>query len=112
MIFKITKYLWDHENYKCSYFQSSKELTKNLKLFLTNNNMQEQVKQLIDYKKDNENQIDFSKKDIKDNEVSENYYFFVYTQFLYHIKIKLLITIFLKGWILWKRSFAANVELD
>ena len=72
LIFKITKYLWDHENYKCSYFQSSKELTKNLKLFLTNNNMQEQVKQLIDYKKDNENQIDFSKKDIKDNEVSEN----------------------------------------
>ena len=72
LIFKITKYLWDHESYKCSYFQSSKELTKNLKLFLSNNNMQEQVKQLIDYKKDNENKIDFPNKDIKENEVSEN----------------------------------------
>ena len=72
LIFKITKYLWDHESYKCSYFQSSKELTKNLKLFLSNNNMQEQVKQLIDYKKDNENKIYFPNKDIKENEVSEN----------------------------------------
>ena len=72
LIFKITKYLWDHESYKCSYFQSSKELTKNLKLFLSNNNMQEQVKQLIDYKKDNENKIEFPNKDIKENEVSEN----------------------------------------
>ena len=72
LIFKITKYLWDHESYKCSYFQSSKELTKNLKLFLSNNNMQEQVKQLIDYKKDNENKIEFPNKDIKENELSEN----------------------------------------
>ena len=72
LIFKITKYLWDHESYKCSYFQSSKELTKNLKLFLSNNNMQEQVKQLIDYKKDSENKIEFPNKDIKENEVSEN----------------------------------------
>ena len=72
LIFKITKYLWDHESYKCSYFQSSKELTKNLKLFLSNNNMQEQVKQLIDYKKDNENKIEFPNKNIKENEVSEN----------------------------------------
>ena len=72
LIFKITKYLWDHESYKCSYFQSSNELTKNLKLFLSNNNMQEQVKQLIDYKKDNENKIELPNKDIKENEVSEN----------------------------------------
>ena len=72
LIFKITKYLWDHENYKCSYFQSSNDLKKNLKIFLSNNNMQEQVKQLIDYKKNNENNIDLINNLTKDYGLSDN----------------------------------------
>jgi hypothetical protein len=58
LIFKITKYLWDHECYNCSYFQSSDDLKNNLKKFLNNNNMTDQIKPMLDYKKDCSNKID------------------------------------------------------
>ena len=72
LIFKITRYLWDHEVYKCSYFQSSEELKNNLKKFLNNNDMKDQIKPLLDYKKDNINKFNLNDNDKKDYELSEN----------------------------------------
>ena len=71
LIFKITKYLWDHEIYKRSYFQSSEELTNNLRKFLNNNNMKEQIKPLLDYKKGNMNILDINNEEKKDQEISK-----------------------------------------
>ena len=72
LIFKITKYLWDHENYNCSYFQSSDDLKNSLKKFLTKNNTTDQIKPMLDYKKDNQNKIDIIDKDKKDYDFSDS----------------------------------------
>ena len=69
LIFKITKYLWDHENNNCSYFQSTPELKNNLKKFLNNNNLKDQIKPLLDYKKEF---IDINNNDKNDYAISEN----------------------------------------
>ena len=69
LIFKLTKYLWDHESCRCSYFQSSPELKNNLKKFLNNNSMKDQIKPLLDYKKEN---LDINNdEDKNDYEISE-----------------------------------------
>ena len=63
LIFKFTKYLLDHERYKCSYFQYSDDLIKKLINFLNENNMEDQVKPLLDYKR--------QQKKLNDSEDSE-----------------------------------------
>jgi hypothetical protein len=42
----------DHEKYKCSYFQYTDDLTNKIKNFLKENNMKEQIKSLLEYKKE------------------------------------------------------------
>ena len=63
LIFKITKYLLDHEIYNCSYFQYSDELKNKIKVFLKENNMKDKIKSLLDYKKGKSN------KAIKENDL-------------------------------------------
>ena len=72
LIFKITKYLWDHEYTGCSYFKSSDELKNNLKKFLNNNDMKDQIKFLLDYKKDILEKLDINNKEKKENKISNN----------------------------------------
>ena len=69
LIFKLTKYLWDHEYTNCSYFKSSDELKNNLKKFLNNNNMKDQIKFLVDYKKDISDKLDINIQEKKENEI-------------------------------------------
>ena len=51
LIFKLTKYLYEHRKYGCSYFQFSDELENKIKNFLKDNNMKEQIKYFLEYKK-------------------------------------------------------------
>ena len=52
LIYKITRYLWDQEIYNCSYFKSSDELQNKIINFLKENNLINQVKYLLEYKKE------------------------------------------------------------
>ena len=71
LIFKISKYLLDHEKYECSYFQFHLELKNKLKNFLKDNNMKSQINSFNEYQK--ENNIINNKDNInEDNSVEIN----------------------------------------
>lgn len=69
LIFKLVKYLYDHNVYECSYFKFSDELENKIKLFLKHNNFKGQINEFSEYKKKinkiNMNNIIINKNEIK-----------------------------------------------
>ena len=73
LIFKFTKYLLDHERYKCSYFKYSDDLTNKLKIFLNENNMKDQIERLLDYKRQQKKlNVSEDSKTIKNGKINGN----------------------------------------